>query len=820
MSTADPPRSATTARKGLEIYAEIAVPLPLDKPLVYEVPAAFGGLAQAGARARVRVGKRRLVGVITNLPSEPPAGVKLRPLEAVIDRLPVLPAELLDLATFIADYYMAPIGEVLRSMIPGKLPPWGDQRVWLTDGGALASSHDPDEKAVLAALAEGGRLRISELQAATALDDLHAVVERLRHRGRLTVAESKRRGVRYAQAVELARSPLSELLDRCGRSKQGRAVVELLAVLERPATVREIQSRIGCGPGVIRRLIQLDILRQFTQIERLELDAHRVPAKAPAKFELRPDQEAARFAIEQSLDRRTYSGFLVQGVTSSGKTEVYLRAADHCLAQGRGVILLVPEIALVPALAATVRQRYGDRLAILHSGLSPNERHQEWERLRSGAASVVLGPRSALFAPVAELGLVVVDEEHDGSYKQDATPRYQGRDLALLRAQREGATAVLVSATPSLESRRNVEIGKLEKLSLSGRVGDARMPEGILVDLRSEGARQRPGEIQFSERLTQEIESALAVGDQIILLRNRRGYAPLLLCRACGEDFQCSDCGLARTLHRRENTLRCHYCGASAPAPTKCPNCSAEALEAIGAGTERVEEEFQALFPGASVAVLDRDAVRRRGSAAAVLESFSRGSAQVLIGTQMVAKGHHFPAVALTGVLLADTYLGFPDFRAVERTYSLLVQLAGRAGRGERPGRVVIQTFHPDHYGIQAALTHDDEAFAEKEMRFRQVFHYPPFGRMLQVLVRDTSRERAAATIRGIAEGLRAGQMTSSLRIFGPAPAPFERLRGKWRFQLLLRGNSARQLREALAAALPAKAASEVVVDVDPYELL
>ncbi len=414
---------------------------------------------------------------------------------------------------------------------------------------------------------------------------------------------------------------------------------------------------------------------------------------------------------------------------------------------------------------------------------------------------MVLGPRSALFAPLRDLGLVVVDEEHDSSYKQDATPRYQGRDLALLRAQRVGATAVLVSATPSLESRRNAQTGKLRPLSLGGRIGEAAMPEGILVDLRAEGLSQRPGEVHFSERLSEEIELAVAAGDQVILLRNRRGYAPLFLCRACGEDFQCGDCGLPRTLHRREGNLRCHYCGAATPAPRRCPKCSEEALEAIGAGTERVEEDFQARFPGVPVAVLDRDTVRRRGSAAAVLESFARGSAQVLIGTQMVAKGHHFPAVSLTGVLLADTYLGFPDFRAVERTYSLLVQLAGRAGRGDRPGRVVIQTYHPDHYGIQAALHHDDAKFAEQEMRFRRVFHYPPFGRMIQLLSRDGNRERAAATLRTIAEALRRSPLSQGVRILGPAPAPFERLRGQWRFQLLVRGDTSRRLRELVPLA-------------------
>jgi len=798
------------------------VPLPLPEPLVYEVPEAFADLARPGSRARVRVGPRRVIGVITGLRDEAPEGFKIRPLESVVDRLPLLPRELLELADFIADYYLAPIGEVLRGMIPGKLPPWGDQKVWLTDAGALATSLNPDETQVVDVLTQQGRLSLADLQAATGQADLHSVVERLRDRGRVAVAENRKQGVRYARAVELGPGTLEAQLEACGRSVKGRAVVELLSALGRPATVRELEDRVECGPGVVRRLIQLGILRQFTQIERLSLEDHRAQTAQvdPDSIVLRDDQSAALSALLESLDRREYAPFLIQGVTSSGKTEVYLRAAEKTLAQDRSVILLVPEIALVPALAAAVRLRFGDRVAVLHSGLSAGERHQEWERLRAGEARVVLGPRSALFAPVRDLGLIVVDEEHDGSYKQDSTPRYQGRDIALLRAQRAGATAVLVSATPSLESRHNVEVGKVRPLALHGRVGDASLPEGIVVDLKTEGAPQRPGEVQFTERLTTEIESSLVAGDQIILLRNRRGYAPLLLCRACGEDFECDDCGLPRTFHRREGVLRCHYCGAARSAPRRCPSCSEEALEAIGAGTERVEEQFEALFPGVPVAVLDRDTVRRRGSAAAVLESFSRGDAQVLIGTQMVAKGHHFPAVALTGVLLADTYLGFPDFRAVERTYNLLVQLAGRAGRGDRPGRVVIQTFHPDHYGIQAALNHDDRAFVEKEMRFRRVFHYPPFSRMIQLLARDTSRERAETTLRSLADAIRRDPDSRGVRVLGPAPAPFERLRGKWRFQLLLRGDTSRRLRSLVQAAMPANPGTDIVVDVDPFELL
>ncbi|HEX2165023.1 MAG TPA: primosomal protein N', partial [Thermoanaerobaculia bacterium] len=490
------------------------------------------------------------------------------------------------------------------------------------------------------------------------------------------------------------------------------------------------------------------------------------------------------------------------------------------LAAGRGVVVLVPEIALVPALARAAERRFGSELAILHSNLASAERHQEWERIRRGEARVVLGPRSAIFAPLADLGLVVVDEEQDVAYKQESTPRYHARDVALVRAQAAGAVAVLVSATPSLESRLNVERGRLAPLTLTARAGQGRLPEGVLVDLREEGRRRRPGEIQFSERLRDELAKTFAAGEQAILLRNRRGYAPLYLCRACGEDFRCDQCGLPRTLHRRDGTLLCHYCGSRRPAPAACPTCGEEALEAIGAGTERVEEDFGALFPGVPVAVLDRDAVRRAGGAAAVLERFARGEAQVLLGTQMVSKGHHFPRVALAAVLSADSYLGFPDFRAVERSYNLLVQLAGRAGRGERPGRVVIQTFHPDHYAIRAALAHDDAAFAAEEMRFRRLFHYPPFTRMVQLLVRDRDRARAAAAAGELHAALRDDALSEGVRVAGPAPAPFERLQGRWRFQLLLRTADRQRLHELVARTVERVKVADLTVDVDPHHLL
>ncbi|HRC85533.1 MAG TPA: primosomal protein N', partial [Thermoanaerobaculia bacterium] len=583
----------------------------------------------------------------------------------------------------------------------------------------------------------------------------------------------------------------------------------------------ELREAVGVSPGVLQRLGKLGLLRSFTQVERLDLSHQMLSNRGEEVHQLRPDQAEALAALEAALAGREARTFLLQGITGSGKTEVYLRAASRALELGRSVILLVPEIALVPALARKARERFGDQLALLHSGLGSGERHQEWERIRRGEARVVLGPRSAVFAPLENLGLVVVDEEQDPAYKQELTPRYHGRDLALTRARSAGCPALLVSATPSLETRQNVAQGRFSLLRLTARAGQGRLPEGILVDLRrEEGLIRRPGEAPFSQRLVEEIELALSGGAQVILLRNRRGYAPLLLCRACGEDFRCPDCGLPQTVHRRERSLTCHYCGRRRPLPVNCPSCAEGALEALGAGTEKVEEVAAELFPQARVDVLDRDAIQRPGGATAILERFGRGEADILVGTQMVSKGHHFPQVALTAVLSADAYLGFPDFRAVERTYTLLTQLAGRAGRGERAGKVVIQSYHPEHYAIRAALGHDDAAFAAEELRFRRAFHYPPFTRLIQVLARDRRRERAEQALAELAAHLERHPLKRGVRLAGPAPAPLERLRGEWRFQLLLRGPSGSDLRRLIRECLPTKPGCDVAIDVDPYQLL
>ncbi len=800
-------------------YAEVAVPLPLPGTLTYAVPEALASLSP-GSRVRVPVGRRPVVGVVMGLCAKAPAGVTVKEILEALDVEPVLSAQHLDLARFVADYYLAPIGEAARAMIPKQLPPWGNRRLSLTNAGAIAPARSPDEARVVEYLLARPGMRLAELQRSAGIPRLARLVEDLRRQGRITVDEPQRRGVRYLKAVELRPGDLEAQLEACGRSPLGRAVVEYLRAVGRPATVEEITGAVGCSTSVVRRLTSLQLLREFTQPARLSLERHRLRDRRQPRLVLRDDQRVAVEALEEALRGGEFTPFLLRGVTGSGKTEVYLRAVEESLRLGRTAILLVPEIALVPALGGACRRRFGSELAILHSNLSAAERLQEWERLRRGEARVVLGPRSALLSPIRDLGLVVVDEEHDSSYKQDQTPRYNGRDLALVRARANRAVALLVSATPSLESRRNLELGKLRGLELTVRVGRGELPEGVLVDLRREDVRLRPGEVHFSTRLRDEIQAAVSAGDQVILLRNRRGYSPVLLCRACGECFRCEDCGLPFTYHRREGALLCHYCDHGQAAPAACPTCGEAALEPIGAGTERVEEQFKELFPAVEADVLDADATRRTGGAAAVLERFSSGQSQVLIGTQMVAKGHHFPRVALAGVLFADTYLGFPDFRAVERTYALLTQLAGRAGRGERKGKVVIQTFHPSHYAIRAALHCDDATFAREEMRFRRTFHYPPFTRMVQLLAQHRQRGRVEAGLKETAKHLLAHPLAADVRIAGPAPAPLERLRGKWRFQLLLRSVSGTRLRRLVRTVLEEHPNPDLSVDVDPYDLM
>jgi primosomal protein N' (replication factor Y) len=511
----------------------------------------------------------------------------------------------------------------------------------------------------------------------------------------------------------------------------------------------------------------------------------------------------------------------LHGVTGSGKTEVYMNAIEAALAKGLGALMLVPEIGLTPAAAGQFHARFGDRVAILHSAFNDAERAAQWRRLRSGEATVAIGTRSAVFAPVQNLGLLVVDEEHDGSYKQEETPRYNGRDVAILRGRNAGACVVLGSATPSLESRYNVERGKSRLLELPERVGERPMPKVELVDMREEFLETRTNAV-FSRRVVDAVHEKLEAGEQAMLLMNRRGFSSSVACRSCGERIECVNCAVAMTWHKRENRLLCHICNYAMRVPTVCPKCGSEHINFLGSGSERVEEELHRHFATARIARLDRDTVTGKHKYEEILSGFREGNFDILVGTQMIAKGHDIPNVTLVAVINADIGLGVPDFRAAERTFQLLTQVAGRAGRHELPGTVLVQTINPDHYAIRCAAEQNYAKFYEKEIEFRRLMRYPPFSALANVLVRAEKQEEALRMSGALAELLK--EPGEGMKVIGPAEAPVVRLKNEYRYQMLIKARSRprlnetlqRLLRHALAEKWPA---TSLVVDVDPLSL-
>jgi primosomal protein N' (replication factor Y) (superfamily II helicase) len=544
-----------------------------------------------------------------------------------------------------------------------------------------------------------------------------------------------------------------------------------------------------------------------------------------ADRELTEEQQRAADELFALADASEFRVALLHGVTGSGKTEIYLRLADRVRRSGRQVLLMVPEIALTPSMAALVRGAFGDRVAIQHSALSVGERHDQWHRIRRGEIDVVVGTRSAAFAPLDRLGLIVVDEEHDGSYKQDETPRYHGRDVAIVRASRERALVVLGSATPSMESYHNAVTGKYTRITLGRRVLDRPLAAARLVNMRTEYADEGP-ETVISRDLAAAIGERLARGDQALVLLNRRGYSTAIFCRQCGDTFECPNCSVSLTVHRVRNgtgwRARCHYCNYSVVVPTACRKCAAPYLEHAGFGTERIEEHLRERFPHARVGRVDRDSVRRKGALTLILSKFAARELDVLVGTQMIAKGHDFPGVTLVGVISADVGLGLADFRASERTFQLLTQVAGRAGRGERTGEAIVQTLYPEHYSIQLACRQDYPAFFEREVVYRRGMQYPPFFALINGVVRGRTFDDAMQQAREIVRRLEPAAAAGRFTMLGPAPAPLGRLRGEHRVQFFLKGTRRADMRNALlhvVAGMP-EIRRRLTIDVDPLSVL
>lgn len=796
----------------------IGVLVPSGFPGVpsYALPDGLGAPV-LGARAAVPFGKKLLTGVVADLDPPPlPDAAAEREVVALLDEGPFLPPTLLSVLLRAAAYYLVAPGELLRAAVPSRLLAAAESRFVPTTAAVGARPDDPLAARVLDLLLARGRLGLEELAAEVGRAGLWRAVRSLLDAGTVRIPSDAARAAR----APVERSWVARGGDAAGLARKPKQIALLshLRALGRPARLAELRAA-GATSATLAALVAGGFVAVVEEERAVDLRLHVGAAGPDRRIEPTAAQAAAIEAIANGLDASGGAELLLHGVTGSGKTEVYLAAIEAARARGRQAVLLVPEIALAPALVRRLLARFGERVSLLHSGLSDGERAAEWERARRGAVDAVVGPRSAVFAPLPRLGLVVIDEAHEAAFKQAEAPRYDARDVARARARAEGATLVFGSATPSMEQERAAREGRLGRLVLPERPGARARAAVEVVDLRQEAA--RPGEhgrVLFARRTVEILRGALDRDEQVIVLLNRRGFSPSLLCRACGEDFRCPSCSVARTYHRRGERLLCHYCGSFVRKPEACPNCASETLMPIGFGTERLAERFEELFPGVPFAVLDRDAAARKGGAAGVLADFESGRARALLGTQMVAKGHDFPNATALAVLDADALLSFPDFRSAERTFQLVTQAAGRVGRGERPGLVAVQTSRPEHEAIRAAVLQDHARFAEAELAFRRAFRYPPFTHLVLALWSGPEREEAEAAARAGSTALAAAKEAAGVRLLGPAPAPLERLKGEWRFHLLLKSES----RDALAAAARFLASLDAPprLDVDPQSLM
>jgi primosomal protein N' (replication factor Y) len=808
-------------------FCDVALPVPLDTVFTYRIP--DGMIPVVGGRVVVPFRQQRLSGVVTELHDGKPK-VQIKNLFSVLDAAPVLDEQLIRLGRWIADYYLAPIGDVFHTMLPLAAEFKRTIAYRIAEGGLLAlhlagmsgssrrsrKTHEEQlaEFRVLDYLAEKEIAQEESLRASTRVSKpLLAGMIRKKWivREDLSDVRDAIRTVKTA-VLKTAEGKLNSnqhgLIDTLAAAG-GRVAVQTLQALDVPKTTLATLVKRG----------MVDIMEEPAAFTVSRLKAR----PSPFNFQFNGAQQEALRRIEDKVKTGKFSGMLLHGVTGSGKTAIYLAGMRTVLEAGRSAILLVPEIGLTPAVGADLHQVFGDEVAVLHSALSDQERAQQWHRIRRGEARMVVGTRSAIFAPVSDLALLIVDEEQDSSYKQEETPRYHARDVAVMRAKMANAVVVLGSATPSLESYFNAKKHKYTLLELPDRVEQRALPEVEIVDMRQEF--QETGSEQIiSRKLAQEIKDRFDRKEQVMVLLNRRGYSPLALCRTCGKTLECKNCAIAMTLHKRSQRMECHYCGYTAPVPKACVHCGSEYVYFLGTGSEKLEELLHGMFPQARIGRLDRDTVRGREDFERALNALDEGELDLLVGTQMIAKGHDIHGVTLVGVVGADAALGFPDFRAAERTFQLLTQVAGRAGRGQTPGRVVLQTYFPDHYAVQYAAQHDFAGFYDKELRFRSWMHYPPYCALANVVIRSDQMDQALEWS-GILGKWFEKTRHEGIRVLGPAAAPIVRLKRDYRYHFVLKSASREKLnsllRSMLAYATEQKIPrSQVIMDVDAVWLM
>jgi primosomal protein N' (replication factor Y) len=820
-------------------YVRVALPLPVPAPYTYHVPDALADLARAGARAVVPVRRRELIGIITDDRAPAPGpGVEAKPLLAVPDAEPAVSPALLRLADWMARYYGAPPGLALKVMLPGGM--WGRSEVLLAlPGAAVARSLAPREVpggrglggtagALLEWLAERGGEGTVAAARHRFRRDVWDVAERLRRAGAVelrVVPPDTGGGIATERVVQLAgeRLTLLEREQRFRRQPRRRELYEALEGLGGTAPLRHLRERLAFGDGVVRALVAAGLAALA------DSELHRDPFAdlpgAPPPGELSPDQTAALAVLERL---GAGEAALLFGVTGSGKTLVYLEHIRRALAAGRGAIILVPEIGLTPQTVARVRGAFGDQVAVLHSGLSDGERADAWRALRRGERRVAVGARSALFAPVQDLGVIVVDEEHESSYKNGESPRYHAREVARVRARLEGAHLVLGTATPSLETWTAAGSGTggaaTRLVRLPARIGLRPLPPVELVDLRTAPRVEHTGAIPWSEALDRALAAAVARGEQALLFLNRRGFASFLQCPSCGAVRDCPHCSISLTLHQAPERLRCHYCGHEQPRPAECGECGQAVQRMRGFGTQQLEALVADRHPRARLARMDLDATSTRWAHHRILGAVERGEVDILVGTQMVAKGLDFPNVTLVGVVDADVALHLPDFRAAERTFQLLAQVAGRAGRGPKGGRVLVQTRDPAHHALRRAATHDVEGFLAEEAALRRSPPYPPVTGLVNVVASGTDEAGVADLASAVAEWAARMEARHGLGVgvLGPAPCPVARIKERHRWHVALRGEPraiGRYVRALARRPLPG-GDLRLAVDRDPVSLL
>ncbi len=801
---------------------EVAVPVPAQKSFTYSVPEPLTLQARIGKRVLVPFGRRRLTGYILGLGAEP-GRYTIKAILDILDDTPLFPEEMVPFFRWMADYYLYPIGLVIRCALPGGIHQKEIRTIEITPAGEAALSGEgrlsPVQKEILRAINPVCSLK--DLRKNLGKSVPMAAIRTLESAGwaqeRREMAKERTRPL-----TERMAHIRSENLPAEGLSKIKRNIIDHLDA-QGPLSIRSLKAEFPTAPNHIRDLEK----RGYVKIvqERIFRDPFGTAVAPDSPLPPTPDQEAALKTLIPAAENG-FMTFLMTGVTGSGKTEVYMQLAHAVIRKGKKVLVLVPEIALISQMAGRFRARFRDRVAVLHSGLSGGERLDQWTRILQGSADIGIGARSALFAPFTDPGLIIVDEEHDPSYKQESDLLYHARDMAVVRAKLAGCMVLLGSATPSVESYANAARGRYIEIALPRRIESRPLPEITVLDLKKNKGQIGPHRL-ITPRLQQAMKETLDRGQQALLFLNRRGYATFPVCASCGQSIICGNCDITLTYHQQEKIYRCHYCGSGRPLNTPCTICGSSSVKLLGFGTEKVEEAVGKLFPEARTARMDRDTTRRKGALLGMLKELQERKIDVLVGTQMVAKGHDFPGITLVGIICADLSLSFPDFRAGERTFQTLAQVAGRAGRGEFPGQVILQTWLPDHFSIITAKQQDFRAFYHREIVSRGELGYPPFSRLAQIKVKSADRNRAQQTAQGLGDLLRGLQKQEKFSmvpivVLGPVEASIPRISGDYRWHLLLKSPESRALRGLIEDArtqtpkLFNTPKVKVVIDVDP----